>query len=251
MNIEAVKQNSTKTDNNELGNKTTDEATTNKVDTDETEESRQKMKDEIEQTVFGFERKQTKSFAELQMTCPIVSPMLRFNLYGETNDIDDKTLKQIIAEAPFHFVNEDGILCHYKINKDRTKTLCDIAETRIVPVCLRQEIMDLTHEFAHPGIGRNIKMILGAQYSWNTMYQDIRKKCLSCRSCILSKRGLYKGRSRITGLDRPKRPFDEFSIDTVPMPLSNDGNAHFLNIVDTFSSCVPKTYEGHQSGNHR
>lgn len=213
----------------------TDEAVAERV---ETEEVTQKMKDDVEKAVWGFERHETKSFAELQMACPLVRPMMRYLMYGELDEKDEKFRRKIVAEAEFHFINDDGILCYYKKNQDRTKSLCDVIEARIVPLCLRQKIVELTHSFSHPGVARNIKIIQSAHYRWDTMYKMVRDHVFSCRSCIQSKRGLYSAtKCKIVGLQRPNRPFFEVCIDPVgPMPLSSRGNQYFLQVIDSFSN---------------
>ena len=115
-----------------------------------------------------------------------------------------------------HFLDEQGILCRFKYNTNaRTKRFQDVKEFKIIPVVLRNEILEILHGFTHYGIGRMMATLDSCGYQWSGMYRDVRKFVLSCKECVAGKRGIYRNKSKLKPLPIPTRCMETIHIDVV------------------------------------
>jgi Integrase zinc binding domain len=140
----------------------------------------------------------------------------------------------VIAESEFHFLNEDGVLCGFKPNKNKkTQTIRDMSEWKVIPNSLKTELLNCVHNFGHPGIGRTLAILESSQNRWQGMYPDIKRHVLSCETCALGKRGLYTNKNKSIGVETPTRCGEILCADVLgPPEVTEDGNVYVVSIMD-------------------
>ena len=103
----------------------------------------------------------------------------------------------------------------------------------IISNSLRTTIFERIHNLSHPGIKATQKLI-GEQFVWPNMRQDIAEKCRTCISCQQTK----ITRHQVTPLQHFRTPDARFShvhVDIVgPLPDSS-GYKYLLTVVDRFT----------------
>ena len=107
----------------------------------------------------------------------------------------------------------------------------------VVPVSLREEVLQLGHDVAsaaHQGTARTKERIKHSFY-WYRMSRDIKNYVLGCTPCNKSKAANRKNKFPLTQ-NHAGLPLEKVHIDFVgPLPVSAKGNQHILVIVDQFT----------------
>jgi hypothetical protein len=199
-----------------------------------------KEPEEIKPNVFSFTENDEQALRKAQQCCPDVGPLMKFIETKELPKDDDHLARRIVIEAENHFINDNGILCGHKINKNkRTKSLYEVMEWKIIPKALRREVLRIVHESSHPGIRKMEAILNGLPYRWPGMYSDIKKYVNSCYNCQTGKRGLFMPKNRMDNMEIPSSTFEQISIDVVgPLTTTAEGNSYILTAIDIFSNYV-------------
>ena len=173
---------------------------------------------------------------KLQRACPELGPMIRFL---ETNDLSDMTNAKLAAQisvtAPEYFLNEKGVLYHLTINNNKVKELEPILETLVIPISLRNELVQGYHTQAlcHLGLER-VFLSISRHYWFPQMYNYIRSAIKYCLTCQLKKvnNHIPKTPLRPISLDG-MRVGQRWSIDVFsPLVKSQTGFTKILTIID-------------------
>ena len=179
------------------------------------------------------------NFQKLQEQCEEIGPLIRYLQTGEIAT-DPKIARRIQFDKESHFLDEQGVLCKFKINSNpRTRELTEVKEFKVIPVILRRDVLELLHGLTHYGIGRMLTTLDCCGYQWSGMYRDIRKFVLSCEDCRCSKRGLFRNKIKLKPLPIPSRCMETIHIDVVgPLSESEQGSKFLLTVVDSFSGYI-------------
>ena len=173
---------------------------------------------------------------KLQRACPELGPIIR---YLETNDLSDvadaKLAVQISITSPEYFLDDKGVLYHLTINNNKVKELEPILENIVIPVSLRNELVQGYHAQAlcHLGVER-VYLSMSRHYWFPQMYNYIRSAIKYCLCCQLKKvnNHLPKTPLRPIALDG-MRVAERWSIDVFsPLVKSQTGFTKILTIID-------------------
>ena len=180
----------------------------------------------------------SKDFVKLQRACSELGPLMRYLETGEIREGESKEMRRILTQAEWHFLDEEGVLCSTtprmtKVGNSHEK------EYRVVPKCLREELMDGFHQFGHCGISRLQELILKSSYRWERMFSDIRNFVLSCKACSISKRGIIAPKAKLKPLEIPEKAGDVIQMDIIgPFSASKEGHIAVLSVIDRLTSYV-------------
>src|SRR5207245_1121740 len=180
-----------------------------------------------------------ENFRTLLEECEEMRPMIDYLQTGELCD-NKKMAKRVMIEQEFHFLDENGILCRYKTNTNKkTRNVSESLEFRVIPVSLREDVLELAHSFTHYGIERMMKILESSGYKWNGIYRDVRNYVLRCRGCATSKRGLFRNKAELGPLEIPTRCLETLHFDVIgPLAESENQEKYQLTVIDSYSAYV-------------
>ena len=129
------------------------------------------------------------------------------------------------------FTLSSGVLWR-KNSEDEGKVL-------VVPVTLKNEILELNHDLpsgGHQGMKRTKEKL---KNFWYGMTADVRRYVSSCARCNQSKKATRRSKSPL-GDFQAGSPMERVHIDFLgPLTRTDRGNEHVLMIVDQFTKCIP------------
>jgi len=150
---------------------------------------------------------------------------------------DQKLARKTMSQADFHMIDDEGVLC--MINPRISKSTEADSIYRVVPVSLRNEILEGYHKFGHLGINRLNETILRSGYKWPGMLGDIRNLVLSCKACSIGKRGQLAPKTELKPMKYPDEPGLVWQIDVMgPYHRSESGHIAILSIICRFSGYI-------------
>ncbi len=177
-------------------------------------------------------------FAELQSQCPEIGPLI---VYIRTRVLprNKRLARKIMVQAESHQFDAQGILCHLKYNTNKKwNQYQEIIWQRVVPVCLRNELVATSHCFHHQGIVVSCE-ILSRNFYWEKMTSHVKNYVLSCRSCTEGKRGQIQRSAPLKPLPHPAHPFHTIELDFAEnLPPTKDGYIHIMTVIDNYSFYV-------------
>ena len=177
-------------------------------------------------------------FARLQQECTELGPIVRYLENGDIGEGSMKQVRKILNLAEWHFIDKEGILCSTSPRMSKRESFT-VQEYKVVPVTLREEIMQGFHQFGHCGISRLQELILKAGYKWESLYADVRNYVLSCEACSIAKRGIVTPKANLKPLEIPDSPGEVLQIDLLgPYSPSKEGHIAVLSVIDRLTSYV-------------
>ena len=176
------------------------------------------------------------SIAEIQQTCPDISPMYNYITHGDLPN-EDKLARKIILEADQYGMTEQ-VLYHVFFPRTKGTLQMDMVINQVVvPKCVRRQILSEYHDSliggGHQGFDRTycaIKM----KYYWSGMYADVNKYVKTCNECQHAKRHYHSHPAPLHPLPTAG-VFDRWHMDFLgPLKTAKDGQQYILLVVDSF-----------------
>jgi hypothetical protein len=195
------------------------------------------QEDKQEPNVFSFVQTDEHALQKAQLACPEIGDLVRYLRDQHLPNDNDHLVRKIIAQAETHFLDDNGVLCGLKFNKNkRTKEFKEVVEWKVIPRAMRQEILFTVHNSSHPGIAKMCIILEDLHYGWPGSVADVKRYVLSCPNCSMGKRGLFRPKSKIANMEIPQAPHQQLSIDLVgPLTTTPSGNNYILTVLDVFS----------------
>ena len=139
-----------------------------------------------------------------------------------------------------HFILKKGAL--YRTSIPRTKkgkVMGGHQEQLVVPLCLREQLLQLAHEgifSGHLGVQKTY-IRLSAEFYWNDMISDVSNFCAACDKC--QKIGRKPVKSPLGVVPLIREVGEKMSTDLIgPLPVTTNGNRYILTLID-FASRYP------------
>ena len=151
-----------------------------------------------------------------QRLCTDFSPIIKY-LEEDILPDDEKLYRKILCQAENYFIGEDGILLHKSPIKGKNlDRFLAYREQIALPISLRQEVMIGLHDnLCHQSIHRSYAMC-AYRFYWATMWNDIRRYCLSCDTCARTKTGKFC-KAPLTSIP-VNNLFDRWEMDILKLP---------------------------------
>nr|CAD2205734.1 unnamed protein product [Meloidogyne enterolobii] len=174
---------------------------------------------------------QTVDLVLEQMNDPETSPIIKFLTDGTLPDLDEEAQKDFVAKTQNLVISSDILYFHPPESLPRI----------YVPASLRSLIFDSFHISILGGGHMNLRKTIhkcSRRYYWPKMYSDIliwTKQCLICQ-LRHNPIPLYKAEMRSVPANTL---FARIGLDIAgPLPLTEMGNRHILNIICWFTKYV-------------
>jgi len=185
---------------------------------------------------------QTDKIRELQRRDPPLADIIE---YLETERLPEgaAATKTLLNSIEDYFLDQEGILCHIYIPKNRR--VATPKTQLVVPAPLRQEILIGGHDYptaGHLGVNKTYEK-LRDRYFWPKMFADIQHWVLSCSHCQMK-----SPRQRQTAPVLPiavEGPFHRVAVDCLgPFPVTHSGNRYIVVFSD-YLTRFPEAFAVH------
>lgn len=172
---------------------------------------------------------------EQQLADGDIGPVMQKLQSGEVNNVLSRAGEQLWRVRK-NLEIKDGILIrHYKLRAGLRSI-----EQVVLPVCLRQLVLECLHDSAfagHFGEKRTIARVK-LRYYWPGYIEDVCNWCRTCEVCQKRKNPKSRNVAPLTSIDTGKGPFEHIALDLLKLPVTERGNQYLLVIEDFFSKWI-------------
>jgi hypothetical protein len=104
----------------------------------------------------------------------------------------------------------------------------DVSSGVMQPLSLRQQVFDVIHNVAHPGI-RATRRLIASRYLWPKLAANVAEWCKQCQRAKTTKHA----KPAIQPMPVPTARFSHFHVDLVgPLPASEEGYFYLFTAID-------------------
>jgi len=135
------------------------------------------------------------------------------------------------------FYIKDDILWRINNTRGRTRTSQEYIHQKVMPICLRQKLLNHMHDVSlcHAGTDRRV-IALRRQYYWHSLSRDVKKYVKTRKECQEGK-SYHRYKALLKPLAIPNRFGQTLHIDHVgPIKPGPNGEKYIFTVIDSYST---------------